>query len=51
MGVSCFAEECVVSERSLIKMHSDVPPEIATITGCAVVTGVRGAQPEKDASW
>lgn len=39
MGVSCFAEHCVVSERSLVRIDADVPPEIAAITGCAVVTG------------
>ena len=39
MGVSCFAERCVVSERSLVKIDDDIPPEIAAITGCAVVTG------------
>lgn len=40
MGVSCFAEQCVVSDRSVIRIDSDVPPEIAAIAGCAVVTGV-----------
>ncbi|MEU6662017.1 alcohol dehydrogenase catalytic domain-containing protein [Streptomyces sp. NPDC046821] len=39
MGVSCFAERCVVSERSLVAIDPTVPPEIAAITGCAVVTG------------
>jgi Zn-dependent alcohol dehydrogenase len=43
MGVSCFAEECVVSERSVVKISPDVPPEIAAIAGCAVVTGVGAA--------
>lgn len=43
MGVSCFAEKCVVSERSLIRIDSNVPPEIAAITGCAVITGVGAA--------
>jgi len=43
MGVSCFAEKCVVSERSLIRIDSEVPPEIAAITGCAVITGVGAA--------
>ncbi|MEU6041774.1 alcohol dehydrogenase catalytic domain-containing protein [Actinomadura sp. NPDC047616] len=40
MGVSCFAEKCVVSERSVIVIDPSVPPEIAAITGCAVTTGV-----------
>lgn len=43
MGVSCFAEQCVVSERSLIPVDPDVPPEISAVTGCAVVTGVGAA--------
>jgi len=43
IGVSCFAEKCAASERSLIKIDSDVPPEIAAVTGCAVVTGVGAA--------
>lgn len=40
MGVSCFAERCVVSDRSVVKIAGEVAPEIAAITGCAVVTGV-----------
>ncbi|MEU5608792.1 alcohol dehydrogenase catalytic domain-containing protein [Streptomyces sparsogenes] len=40
MGVSCFAEKCVVSERSVVPIDPDIPPRIAAITGCAVVTGV-----------
>ena len=40
LGVSCFAEQVVVSERSVVKVPADVPPEIAAIAGCAVVTGV-----------
>lgn len=40
MGVSCFAEECVVSQESVIKIPDDVPSEIAAIVGCAVITGM-----------
>lgn len=43
MGVSCFAEESVVSERSVIRISPEIPPEIAAITGCAVITGVGAA--------
>lgn len=43
MGVSCFAERCVVSDRAVIRIDPDIPPEIAAITGCAVVTGVGAA--------
>lgn len=40
MGVSCFAQECIVSEESLIKVPKEVPSAIAAIVGCAVVTGM-----------
>jgi Zn-dependent alcohol dehydrogenase len=40
LGVSCFAEYAVVSERAVVAVPDDIPPEIAAITGCAVVTGV-----------
>jgi Zn-dependent alcohol dehydrogenase len=40
MGVSCFAEYAVVSERAVIPIPADVPPEVAAIAGCAVITGV-----------
>lgn len=40
LGVSCFAERVVVASRSVVKVPPDVPPEIAAIAGCAVITGV-----------
>lgn len=40
MGVSCFAEYAIVSERAVVPIPGDVPPEVAAITGCAVITGV-----------
>ncbi len=40
LAASCFAEECVVAEQSVIKVPAAVPPRIAAIVGCAVVTGV-----------
>ncbi|MEV5503032.1 Zn-dependent alcohol dehydrogenase [Nonomuraea fuscirosea] len=40
LGVSCFAEYCVVSERAVVPVPPEVPPEIAAIAGCAVITGV-----------
>ena len=40
MGVSCFAERVVVSETSALKVPDGVPPEIAAISACAVITGV-----------
>jgi Zn-dependent alcohol dehydrogenase len=40
LGVSCFAERVVVSERAVVPVPDGVPAEIAAIAGCAVVTGV-----------
>lgn len=40
MGVSCFAERVVVSETSVAKVPDGVPPEIAAVAACAVITGV-----------
>jgi Zn-dependent alcohol dehydrogenase len=40
MGVSCFAERVVVSEKSVVRVPDGVPAHIAAITGCAVITGV-----------
>jgi Zn-dependent alcohol dehydrogenase len=40
MGVSCFAERVVVSETSTAAVPDGVPPEIAAVAACAVVTGV-----------
>ena len=40
MGVSCFAERVVVSEASVLGVPDSVPPDIAAISACAVITGV-----------
>ena len=40
LGVSCFAEECVVAQESLIGVPPDTPMEIAALLGCSVMTGV-----------
>ncbi|MEM8663550.1 MAG: alcohol dehydrogenase catalytic domain-containing protein [Pseudomonadota bacterium] len=40
VGVSAFAEHCVVSRRSLVKAPDDIPAHIAALFGCAVLTGV-----------
>jgi Zn-dependent alcohol dehydrogenase len=40
LGVSCFADRVVVSERSVVPVPDGVPPHIAAIAGCAVITGV-----------
>jgi Zn-dependent alcohol dehydrogenase len=40
MGVSCFAERVVVNENAAVVVPDGVPPEIAAISACAVITGV-----------
>ncbi|MBT3658325.1 MAG: alcohol dehydrogenase catalytic domain-containing protein [Rhodospirillaceae bacterium] len=40
VGVSCFAEFAVVSERSLIKLDKELPLDEAALFSCAVLTGV-----------
>ena len=40
MGVSCLAEQVVVSEMSVVRIPERVPSAVAAITGCAVITGV-----------
>lgn len=40
MGVSCFAERVVVSETSVLPVPDGIPPGIAAISACAVITGV-----------
>jgi alcohol dehydrogenase len=40
VGVSCFAEYAVVSQCSLVKVHSRLPLDQAALFGCAVITGV-----------
>jgi Zn-dependent alcohol dehydrogenase len=39
LGVSCFAEYCVVARESVVKIPAGTPPRIAALTGCAVITG------------
>ncbi|KAB1657394.1 Zn-dependent alcohol dehydrogenase [Pseudoclavibacter sp. CFCC 11306] len=40
MGISCFAQESVVPQESVVRVPHEVPSEIAAITGCAVITGM-----------
>ncbi len=40
LGVSAFADHTVVSARSAVKVDKDLPPQIAALFGCAVMTGV-----------
>lgn len=39
LGCSGFAEYAVVDRRSVVPVGDDVPPEIAAVLGCAVLTG------------
>ena len=39
LGVSGFATHAVVDRRSLVPVGDDVPPDIAALLGCAVLTG------------
>ncbi|MCD1269283.1 alcohol dehydrogenase catalytic domain-containing protein [Microbacterium sp. MEC084] len=51
LGVSGFATHAVVDRASLVPVDSDVPPEIAAVLGCAVLTGggalLNAVQPEE----
>jgi len=40
LGVSAFADHAVIDKRSAVKINGDIPPEIAALFGCAVLTGV-----------
>lgn len=39
LGVSGFATHAVVDERSVVPVGDDVPPHVAALLGCAVLTG------------
>ena len=39
LGVSAFATHAVVDTRSVVPVADDVPPEVAAVLGCAVLTG------------
>ncbi|QEC48483.1 zinc-binding dehydrogenase [Baekduia soli] len=43
LGVSAFADHVVVSAHSAVRVAADLPPEIAALFGCAVLTGVGAA--------
>jgi alcohol dehydrogenase len=40
LGVSAFAEQIVVSERSAVRVDPALPFDVAALFGCAVLTGV-----------
>lgn len=39
LGVSGFATHAVVDRKSVVPVGDDVPPEVAAVLGCAVLTG------------
>ncbi|MBO3101612.1 alcohol dehydrogenase catalytic domain-containing protein [Cellulomonas fengjieae] len=39
LGVSAFASHAVVSRTSVVRVDADVPPQVAALLGCAVLTG------------
>lgn len=39
LGVSAFATHAVVDTRSVVAVADDVPPAVAAVLGCAVLTG------------
>ena len=39
LGVSAFATHAVVDTRSVVAVEDDVPPAVAAVLGCAVLTG------------
>ena len=39
LGVSAFATHAVVSHTSVVPVDDDVPPHVAALLGCAVLTG------------
>ncbi|MBC7725181.1 MAG: alcohol dehydrogenase catalytic domain-containing protein [Burkholderiaceae bacterium] len=39
LGVSGFATHAVIDRRSLVPVDDDVPPAVAALLGCAVLTG------------
>lgn len=39
LGVSAFSTHTVVDRRSLVKVGRDVPPAVAALLGCALITG------------
>ena len=39
LGVSAFATHAVVNVASVVRVDLDVPPEVAALLGCAVLTG------------
>ncbi|WP_210603401.1 zinc-binding dehydrogenase [Brevibacterium oceani] len=51
LGVSAFATHALVDRRSVVPVSDDIPPEVAAMLGCAILTGggalLNAARPEK----
>ena len=43
IGVSCWAEYCVLPAAAVVPIAADIPLEVAALVGCGVVTGVGAA--------
>lgn len=39
LGVSAFATHAIVDQRSVVAVDDDIPPAVAALLGCAVLTG------------
>jgi alcohol dehydrogenase len=39
LGISGFADHAVINRRSVVAVGDDIPPQIAAVLGCAVLTG------------
>lgn len=39
LGASAFATHAVVNRKSVVPVGADIPPEVAALLGCAVLTG------------
>ncbi|WP_152360418.1 alcohol dehydrogenase catalytic domain-containing protein [Microlunatus speluncae] len=39
LGVSGFATHAVINRRSMVPVDDDVPPDVAAVLGCAMITG------------
>ncbi|MEV0946335.1 alcohol dehydrogenase catalytic domain-containing protein [Rhodococcus sp. NPDC049939] len=50
LGVSGFATHAVVDRRSVVPVGDDVPPDVAAVFGCAVLTGGGAVLNEGDPS-
>jgi alcohol dehydrogenase len=51
LGVSGFATHAVLNRRSVVPVGSDIPPAVAAVLGCAVLTGggavINAGKPEE----